>query len=95
MNPRILLAKSLFRLGDCISYPMIRHDIGWLYRVYAKLMNMSAALDNAQAIWGKPRCFVCDGSGLDPDHHWPDGTQAHCEVCDGYGNILTHEPLDP
>ena len=32
-------------------------------------------------------CSACNGTGLDPGHHWPDGSQAHCETCDGYGKI--------
>ena len=32
-------------------------------------------------------CSVCDGTGLDADHCWPDGSHAHCETCDGYGKI--------
>lgn len=32
-------------------------------------------------------CPDCQGTGLDPVHHWPDGTAAACESCEGYGDL--------
>lgn len=32
-------------------------------------------------------CPDCNGTGLDPAHHWPDGTAAPCESCEGYGDL--------
>lgn len=51
MKPRIILAHICYTLGDWISYPMIDRDWGWLYPIYAKLMNWSSELDNEDAIW--------------------------------------------
>lgn len=34
----------LYYLGDVISRPMVRFDLGWLYPIYNKLMIASADL---------------------------------------------------
>lgn len=36
-------------------------------------------------------CEVCEGTGLDKLHKWPDGSYASCETCNGYGNITPEE----
>ena len=32
-------------------------------------------------------CPVCNGSGLDKSHRWPDGSLASCSICEGYGKL--------
>jgi hypothetical protein len=32
-------------------------------------------------------CPDCQGTGADPDHHWPDGSAAACQTCEGYGDL--------
>ena len=32
-------------------------------------------------------CPDCEGTGLDKDHKWPDGSYATCETCNGYKTI--------
>jgi hypothetical protein len=54
MNPRILLAKLCYYLGDRVSYPMLRHDSVVLFHVYLHLMRWSDKLDNQNAVWGPP-----------------------------------------
>jgi hypothetical protein len=54
MNPRILLAKLCYYLGDRVSYPMLRYDSVVLFHVYLHLMRWSDKLDNQNAVWGPP-----------------------------------------
>ena len=48
---KLLLAHILYTLGDWISYPMMTRHGGWLYPLYAKLMNWSGDLDDRDVIW--------------------------------------------
>jgi hypothetical protein len=48
---KLLLAHILYALGDWISYPMMTRHGGWLYPLYAKLMNWSSDLDDRDVIW--------------------------------------------
>jgi hypothetical protein len=48
---KLLLAHTLYTLGDWVSYPMLTRYGGWLYPLYAKLMNWSSELDDHDVIW--------------------------------------------
>jgi hypothetical protein len=54
MNPRILLAKLCYHLGDWVSRPMLRYDSVVLFYAYLYLMRWSDKLDNQNAVWGPP-----------------------------------------
>ena len=56
MKPRIILAHICYTLGDWISYPMMMRHGGWLYPLYAKLMNWSSDLDDQDVIWKPVEC---------------------------------------
>jgi hypothetical protein len=48
---RTALAWALFCLGDLVSRPMQRWDLGFLYPIYNRLMGWSADLDKVGKIW--------------------------------------------
>lgn len=54
MTPRTLLSYALYHLGDWVSRPMTKWDLGWLYPLYSRLMNWSSDLDNLNKVWGPP-----------------------------------------
>ena len=43
---RVVMSRLLFCLGDFISRPMCRFDLGFLYPLYSKLMDWSVSLDS-------------------------------------------------
>jgi hypothetical protein len=32
-------------------------------------------------------CPDCNGTGADANHHYPDGSAAACQTCEGYGDL--------
>jgi hypothetical protein len=56
----------LYYLGDRLSRPMLRYDLGWIYPCYSKLMVWSSDLDNTGEIWKTP--------SMEPD---PKGTRLY------------------
>ena len=51
---RLSLSFALYTLGDWISRPMLRYDLGWLYPIYSRLMCWSSQLDKENLVWGPP-----------------------------------------
>jgi hypothetical protein len=54
MNPRIIMSRICYFLGDWVSKPMVVRDWAWLYPFYSKLMSWSSELDNINAVWSPP-----------------------------------------
>jgi len=48
---KYILSTFLFWVGDLVSRPMIRWDLGWLYPLYSKLMGWSLDLDKDGKVW--------------------------------------------
>ena len=48
------LAHILFFIGDRISYPMAKYDLGFLYPIYNWCMIKSGEFDVKGKLWTKP-----------------------------------------
>jgi hypothetical protein len=40
-------------------------------------------------------CPACEGTGVDNEHKWPDGSPSACETCDGYGVVEPKPATQP
>lgn len=69
---------------------------GWgvyVHQVEGGLVHVQDCATEAEAdaladhLLADPTCPVCEGTGHDAGHHWPDGSPASCEICEGYGRF--------
>lgn len=60
-----------------------------LSRLDGKIMDAIAAKES------KAPCQICNGTGQDRAHFWPDGSPAACQRCDGYGTANPTVSLTP
>ncbi len=82
--------REFLEVDECRCDQMVDKDTGEDLGPCAKC-TAEDILTRIQMFLEPDACTACGGSGRDPVHKWPDGSAAHCEHCDGYGET-SHRP---